>query len=79
VSTKVPCTAAAAGAPWTSFMSAVDEVLVRRAGIPDISGISGYIWNIWIYLDAARYPGISRIRFSRTDNSLALAPLAPTS
>ena len=26
---KVPCTTAAAGAPWTSFVSAVDEVLAR--------------------------------------------------
>jgi len=26
---KVPCITAAAGAPWTSFVSAVDEVLAR--------------------------------------------------
>ena len=35
---KVPCTAAAAGAPWTSFVAAVDEVARTPPGriFPDI-------------------------------------------
>jgi len=35
---KVPCTAAAAGAPWTSFVAAVDEVARTPPGRthPDI-------------------------------------------
>jgi len=40
---KVPCTAAAVGAPWTSFVAAVDEV-ARTPGrvFPDICAqISG--------------------------------------
>ena len=36
---KVPCTAAPAGAPWTSFVAAVDEVDVKRGeGILRIKG-----------------------------------------
>ena len=41
---KVPCTTAAAGAPRTSFVSAVDEVLARTPPAYRI-----YPDTIWIY------------------------------
>ena len=56
---KVPCTAAAAGAPWASFVAAVDEV--ARALLE--TDMFGYL--VFRYPDtAAPYPGNSRLRFS---------------
>jgi len=63
---KVPCTAAAAGAPWTSFVAAVDEV----ARTPPCR-IFPDIWCSDIRERPPRIRERSRLRFSGPDAILA--------
>ena len=56
---KVPCTTAAAGAPWTSFVSAVDEVARTTPSYRILS---------------EHYPDTTRIRLSWTDTVLDAKP-----
>ena len=50
---KVPCTAAAAGAPWTSFKAAIDDAVARTP--------PGRIFPDRYPGTTARYPGNTRI------------------
>jgi len=61
---KVPCTAAAAGAPWTSFVSAVDEVVSSYAAgmLEKVTALPGQItplvqgrWQLCVHVSSCLF------------------------